>query len=171
MGYHTLLVVSHDQFDQTDNGLASVLGGYVRNASSEQAKILDLYTHSAVKVISTRHSGDEAFYVSNQVPGFPTRLPYDEQLDEENAAWEAAAEKARAWLGKTLKLRTMAQLRDLVIKLITKHKTAEAQILAGDGAFFARRKLQDTNWQPRRSDYEALKNRLAKIEETLGETA
>ena len=41
-------------------------------------------------------------------------------------------------------------------------------IIAGV-AFFARRKLENTRWQPTRADYEALKNRLAKIEEVLGE--
>ena len=169
MGNHTLITVSHDSFGEQDSAWIGALSDYLGSGSSEAAKILDRTSNGAVKVISTRHS-TEPFYVSREVEGFPSQLPYDEQLDEENKSWNEAQTKARAWLGKGLKLRTMGQVRELVIKLITRHKTADAQILAADGAFFARRKLENTSWQPTRSDYEALKNRLAKIEEVLGET-
>jgi hypothetical protein len=170
MGYHTLISVSHDSFGDQDSAWIGALSDYVRNADSRSAKILENVSHGAVKAIATRHS-TEVFYVSREVEGFPTQLPYDEQLDEENKAWETASTKARAWLGKTLKLRTMSDLRELVVRLIAKHPVSDAQILAADGAFFARRKLENTSWQPTRADYEALKNRLAKIEEVLGEPA
>lgn len=168
MGNHTLLSISHDSFGDQDSGWIGALSDYVRNADSRSAKILEQTSHGAVKVIATRHVS-EPFYISREVEGFPSQLPHDEQLDAENSAWEAATTKARAWLGKSLKLRTMAEVRELVVRLITKNKTVEASILAADGAFFARRRLENTSWQPSRADYEALKNRLAKIEETLGE--
>lgn len=168
MGFHTLLTVSHDTFEDQDSAWIGALSDYLRSADSRAAQILDDTSNGAVKVVATRHSSSP-FYVSGKVEGFPSQLPHDEQLDKQNAEWQAAATKARAWLGMGVKLRTMAQVRELVVKLITKHKTADAQILAADGAFFARRKLENTSWKPTRSDYEALKNRLAKIEEVLGE--
>lgn len=166
MGNHTLIVVSHDSFGEQDSAWIGALSDYVRNADSRSAEILKQVSHGSVVAISTRHH-TEPFYVSNKVDGFPTQLPYDEALDEENKAWEAAQTKARAYLGKSLKLRTVAQLRDLIVRLITKNKVVDAAIKAADGAFFARRKLENTSWQPTRADYEALKNRLASIAELL----
>jgi hypothetical protein len=168
MGYHTIISISHDAFNQGDILWLGQLNQYVRSADRETARRLDHVSRGAVKVIATRHHSDP-FYVSKSVDGFPTQLPFDEKLDEENAQWEAAETKARAWLGKGIKLRTIAQLRDLIVKLITKHKTAEASIKAADGAYLARRKLSDPQWRPSRVDYESLKNRLADIEVILGE--
>lgn len=169
MGYHTIVSISHDAFNPSDISWLGHLNHYVRSANSEVAEQLDRASKGAVKVIATRHH-TEPFYVSKTVDGFPTQLPFDEQLDAEIADWEAAETKAKAWLGKAIKLRTIAQLRELIVKLITKHKTVDAQILAADGAYLASRKLADTQWRPTRADYESLKNRLAKIDQTLGET-
>lgn len=168
MGNHTIVSISHDTYREDHISWVSFLSQWVRSGSRDVAERLEEATHGAIKIIAMRHHS-EPFYVSKDVDGFPTQLPYDEQLDAENAAWEAAATKARAWLGRGLKLRTIAEVRDLAIKLLQKHKTADASILAADGAFFARRKLENTSWQPTRADYEALKNRLATIEKVLGE--
>jgi len=173
MGFHSLISVSHDQFHEIQNspeGFMEWLGWYINSGGRREAQMLEENTHHAVRVIAMRHSADN-FIISRDKVGFPAKLPYEEELDEQNKAWDAAVTKAKAWLGKTLKLRTMAQVRELVVQLITKHPVSDAQILAADGAFFARRKLQDGNWKPTRTDYEALKNRLAKIEEVLGEPA
>lgn len=167
MGNHTIITVSHDTYREDHISWVSFLSQWVRSGSKEVAERLEQATNGAIKVVAMRHHS-EPFYISKDVEGFPSQLPYDEQLDVENAEWEAAQTKARAWLGKSLKLRTMAQVRDLVVRLITKHKTVDASIAAADGAFFARRKLENTSWQPSRADYEALKNRLATIEKLLG---
>jgi hypothetical protein len=169
MGNHTLISVSHDLYGDQDSSWIGALGDVVQSGSRQAAATLERTSNGAIKVIATRHSS-EPFYVSREVEGFPTQLPYDEQLDAENAAWEAAQTKARAWLGRGLKLRTIAQVRDLVVQLMARHKTSDAQILAADGAYLASRKLADTQWRPTRADYESLKNRLAKIDQTLGET-
>lgn len=168
MGNHTIISVSHDTYREDHISWVSFLSQWVRSGSKDVDERLEQATGGAIKIIAMRHHS-EPFYVSKNVDGFPTQLPYDEQLDAENAAWEDAQTRARAYLGKSLKLRTVAQLRELIVNLITKHKTADASILAADGAFFARRKLENTSWQPTRADYEALKNRLARIEEVLGE--
>lgn len=172
MGYHSLVTISHDNFDklESDPGFMAFLRRYINSGGKEEAQRLADYTHDAIQVVAMRHSSDN-FYISNTTVGFPAKLPYDEQLDEENKAWEAAATKARAWLGRSLKLRTMAEVRNLVIRLIQKHKVADSQIMAGDGAFFGRRKLENTSWTPTRADYEALVCRLEQIDEKLSEPA
>lgn len=166
MGNHTLIVVSHDSFGDQDSAWIGALSDYVQNADSRSAEILKQVSNGSVVAISTRHH-TEPFYVSREVEGFPTQLPYDEALDEENKTWEDAQTKARAWLGGNLKLRTMAQVRELVVQLMGRFKVADAQTTASDAAWLARRKLADTRWQPTRADYEALKNRLAEVAELL----
>lgn len=168
MGNHTIISVSHDTYREDHISWVSFLSQWVRSGSKDVADRLEQATGGAIKVVAMRHHS-EPFYVGKDVEGFPTQLPYDDQLDADNAAWDAAQTQARAYLGKSLKLRTVSQLRELIVRLVTKHKTADASILAADGAFFARRKLENTSWQPTRADYEGLKNRLAKIEQVLGE--
>lgn len=169
MGFHTLLSVSHDSYDERDISWVAHLAAYVRTGDKAVAERIERTSGGAVQVVAMRHSADP-YYISNTKPGFPSQLPLDEQLDVENAAWDRASTKARAWLGKTLKLRTMAEVRNLVIQLIQRHPVSDAQILAADGVFFARRKLENTQWQPSRADYEALKNRLMSIDAKLGES-
>lgn len=118
MGFRSLIEISHDSFSRLDkDAFFADLERYVNSGDSMTAlKLLDDHD---VKVISMRSTG-QPYYVSNKIDGFPTELPYDEDLDRKNAEWKEAADKAKRLLGGTLKLRTIADLRDVIAKLLTR---------------------------------------------------
>lgn len=116
MGNRTLIEINHDSFsDVYGEKLIEDLNRYVRSGDPDDAKRLQ--ASHGVRIISTRHS-DDPYYVSGNTDGFPTQLPYEEQLDRENQEWANAVDKARRLLGGTLRLRTIADLRDVIAKLL-----------------------------------------------------
>lgn len=120
MGSRTLIEINHDSFsDVYGDKLIEDLNRYVRSGSREDAQRLQ--NAHGVRVISTRSTGD-AYHVSDKTDGFPTRLPHDEKLDRQNREWASAVEKAKGVIGGTIRVRTMAGLRDIIVKLLANIK-------------------------------------------------
>lgn len=118
MGYRSLIEINHDTFSRVDaEAFMADLRMFVSSGDAAQARRIE--EQYEVCVISTRRSGD-SYYVSRNKDGFPTQLPYDEELDAENERWSAAVEKAKAFLGERIKLRTIADLRAIISVLVSR---------------------------------------------------
>lgn len=159
MGYHTIISFSHDAFLSEDREWLGHLSNYIRSASRSNAENIERSSRGAVKVVATRHHS-EPFYVSRTVPGFPSQLSYDEQLDVENEQWNEAQTKIQNWLGGKVNLRTVAQLKELIVQLLNRNATVTAARNLDGEIKIADRNLSDPEWTPTREDYLRLKENM-----------
>ncbi len=157
MGYHTLISVSHDLYKRDAEGVLEALNFCVSSASKRSAKNLSDVTHGAMKVVATKHSSDEAYIVPLHTDGFPTQMPYDDELEVQNTRWKKAYDRTKAYLQHAVKIRTTSNLRDLIVELIEIIDGACAENEQAQTANdIALENLSDPNWIPSRKDYEKL---------------
>lgn len=166
MGYHTLIAVSHDLFDEQAWAKAlQPLRTYIGSGDANEARDFEQATRGCAKVIALRDSSTP-YYVSNVTPGFPTQLPFDEQLDVENQRWEEALKSAKALLGGALKTRKVGELRNLIAEMAGRVFRSNGLVQLLDGTInYGQRKLANDDWVPKRSDYAALLTELENIRE------
>lgn len=163
MGNHSLIEISHDHFHRTEANAEDFvrdLGSYVRSGSSEQAEVLRRHD---VRVIGMRHSAG-SYVISGRTEGFPAQTPFEEELDEREEAWRSAIAKAKGLLAGTARIRTISDMRRLVVSLVARTLAADASIALADAAIGeGTRLLADPEWSPSRKDYEAAMTGLAAV--------